>query len=123
MPSTQPAKPYTTPDLTAAKVSRPIAASGSLSSTFGSFAVRWWSASSEMSTPGAIAAPSSSPSAETASKLIVVPKSATTQAPPHFSKAATAFASRSVPSSCGRSIRIAIPVFIPGPTTSRSPSR
>ena len=38
--------------------------------------------SSEISTPGAIAPPRYSPSAETASKLIPVPKSTTTQAPP-----------------------------------------
>ena len=76
-----------------------------------------------MSTPGAMAAPSSSPSLDTASKLMVVPKSATTQAPPHFSYAATALQRRSVPSSCGRSILIAIPVFIPGPTTVSGPGR
>ena len=53
----------------------PIAASGSASSILGSFAARAESASIEISTPGAITPPRYSPSAETASKLIAVPKS------------------------------------------------
>ena len=46
-----------------------------------------------------------------------VPKSTTTHGPPKRSCAATEFTSRSAPTSRGLSIRIAIPVFSPGPTT------
>ena len=74
------------------------------------------SASIEISTPGPITPPRYSPSPETASKLVEVPKSTTTQAPCRFAYAATALTRRSAPSSCGLSIRIGIPVFRPGPT-------
>ena len=81
-PSIIPAKPKITPDWIAPRVDLPIAASGSSSSIRGIRAPRSVSAVSEISTPGAIAPPRYSPSAETASKLIPVPKSTTTQAPP-----------------------------------------
>ena len=78
-PSISPAKPKITPDWIAPRVDLPIAVSGAPSSIRPIRAPRSVSAVSEISTPGAIAPPRYSPSAETASKLIPVPKSTTTQ--------------------------------------------
>ena len=79
-PSIRPAKPKTKPDWIAARLERPIAASGSPRSMRVIRAARSIRAVSEISSPGPIAPPRYSPSAETASMLIPVPKSTTTQA-------------------------------------------
>ena len=53
--------------------------------------------------PGKIAPPRYSPLADTASKVVAVPKSTTIVGPPKRSKAATASAMRSAPTSFGLS--------------------
>src|SRR5262245_13012484 len=70
----------------------------------------------EISTPGPITPPRYSPAPETTSKLVEVPKSTATHAPSARAWAATAFTSRSAPSSWGLSTRIGIPVLRLGPT-------
>ena len=54
--------------------------------------------------PGAMTPPRYSPSPETTSKVIAVPKSTTMHGPPKRSNAATALTRRSAPSSCGLSM-------------------
>jgi hypothetical protein len=56
-----------------------------------------------MSMPGKMAPPRYSPLAEMASNVVAVPKSTTTTGPPNRSKAATASAMRSAPTSLGLS--------------------
>ena len=80
-PSISPGEAEDHPGLDRPRVDLPIAVSGSPSSIRAIRAPRSVSAVSEISTPGAIAPPRYSPSAETASKLIPVPKSTTTQVP------------------------------------------
>src|SRR5438105_4049902 len=71
--------------------------------------------------PGAIAPPRYSPLGDTTSHVVAVPKSTTMQPALSSSYAATALTMRSAPTSRGFSIRIGIPVLIPGPTTSAAP--
>ena len=59
--------------------------------------------------PGASTPPRYSPRAETASKLIAVPKSTTMHGPPYLSKAATLLTMRSAPTSCGLSYCTGMP--------------
>ncbi len=59
--------------------------------------------------PGAITPPTYSPRAETASKVVAVPKSTTIAGPPYSSTAATALMIRSAPTSLGLSVRIGTP--------------
>src|SRR5256885_1114908 len=61
----------------------PIAAAGGVSGTRKSRAARRKSDSAEASSPGANAPPRKSPSAETTSKFVVVPKSTTIAGPPY----------------------------------------
>ena len=73
----------------------------------------------ETSTPGARTPPTSSPSGETASKLVNVPeKSTTMQGAPYRSTAATAFAIRSGPTWRGSRSRPAVRWTSAGPSTS-----
>ena len=58
-----------------------------------------------------------SPSPETASKTVAVPKSTTITGPPYNLNAATASTTLSAPTSLGLSYKILTPVFIPAPTT------
>ena len=76
-----------------------------------------------MPMPGAIAPPRYSPLADTASQVVAVPKSATMVGPPNRSKAATALAMRSAPTSLGFSARMAMPVRTPGSIITGSKSR
>ena len=75
MPSIRPAKPKMKPEWIAARVERPIASCGSSRSIRVMRAARSIRALSEGARPGPIAPPRYSPSAETASMLIPVPKS------------------------------------------------
>ena len=100
----------------------PITVSGSTKSTFRSRAARANKASIDTSMPGASTPPTYSPSAETTSKFVDVPKSTTTHGVPWCSAAATAFAMRSGPTSRGSSYLIGTPVFTPGPSSSSSAS-
>src|SRR5581483_969962 len=68
--------------------------------------------------PGAIAEPTYSPAAFTPSKIVIGEKSITIAGEPCKVFAASALATRSEPTSRGLSVRILIPVFTPGPTTS-----
>src|SRR6266498_3850940 len=81
--STCPAKPKTMPAWSDSAVFLPITERGATSSTRRSWAVSRTSASVEISIPGAIATPSISPRRETASKVVAVPKSTTTDGPPY----------------------------------------
>ena len=74
-----------------------------MNGTFGSRAARANNASIEISIPGASTPPANSPAAETTSKFVDVPKSTTTAGAPWSSRAATAFAIRSGPTSRGSS--------------------
>src|SRR5262249_37249990 len=103
MPSPCPAKPYTIPDCRAPTVVFAITVGGSAKSTRTSRAARANSASMEISIPGASTPPTYSPSGETTSKLVDVPKSTTMHGAPYRSTAATAFAIRSGPTSRGSS--------------------
>ena len=80
-----------------------ITVSGSTKSTLNSRAAREKSASIETSIPGASTPPTYSPSGETTSKFVEVPKSTTIAGAPYRSTAATAFAIRSGPTSRGSS--------------------
>ena len=91
------------PDCIDSTVLRPITLRGSTSSTRRSAAARANSASRLMSMPGKMAPPRYSPLAEMASKVVAVPKSTTMVGPPNRSKAATASAIRSAPTSLGLS--------------------
>ena len=71
----------------------------------------------------AITPPRNSPSAETTSKFVPVPKSTTIAGPPNRVKAARAFTTRSAPTSRGLSVRTGTPVFVPGPTIRGSKGR
>ncbi len=95
----------------------PITDLGRASSTLSSCAPRAPSASTEISIPGAIAPPRYSPRALTASNVVAVPKSTTIAGPPYRATAASAFTTRSVPTSLGLSVCTAIPVRTPGSTT------
>jgi hypothetical protein len=81
----------------------PITVSGSTKSILRSRAARANSASIEISMPGARTPPTYSPSAETTSKFVDVPKSTTMHGAPYPSAAATALAIRSGPTSRGSS--------------------
>ena len=81
----------------------PITRSGAANGTFVSRAARANSASIEISIPGASTPPTYSPAAETTSKFVDVPKSTTIAGAPWRSRAATAFAIRSGPTSRGSS--------------------
>ena len=74
---------------------------GLVSSTRGSCAVCSVNASTEMPMPGAMAPPRKSPSADTAVKVVAVPKSTTMAGPPYFSWTAMALQMRSAPTSLG----------------------
>ncbi len=102
---------------------RPMAAGGVASSTRISRAARCDRASRPLSTPGAITPPRNSPSADTTSSVVAVPKSTTTHGPPCRANAATALAMRSAPTSCGLSTSSGMPVRTPGPTTTAGRSR
>ena len=95
---------------------------GRASSTRRSCAPRAPSASTEISMPGAIAPPRYSPLADTASKVVAVPKSTTMHGPPKSSTAASALTTRSVPTSLGLSVRTGTPVRTPGSTTTAGTS-
>src|SRR5438067_4894670 len=82
IPSTWPAKPYTSPDWSAAVVFFAITVGGSVKSIEKSRAARADSASIETSTPGARTPPTYSPSGETTSKFVEVPKSTTMHGAP-----------------------------------------
>ena len=56
-----------------------------------------------MPMPGQITPPRKTPSAETMSKLMVVPRSTTTTGPPYLRNPATPFTRRSAPTSRGLS--------------------
>ena len=58
--------------------------------------------------PGAIAAPRNDPSRPTAPNVVAVPKPTTTSGAPKRSRAPSAAAAKSAPSSFGRSVRIAM---------------
>src|SRR5262249_10251358 len=122
IPSTCPANPYTIPDCSASTVFLPITLGGLVNSTLSSCAARRDSASTEISIPGAIAPPTNSPRALTASKLVEVPKSTTIAAPPYRCTAASEFMIRSLPTSLGLSLRIGTPVRTPGSTITASTS-
>ena len=81
--------------------------SGLRTSTFGSRAARWNSASAEIWMPGQMTPPRYSPSAEMASNVVAVPKSTTmVGAPagrPYSSNAATPLTMRSAPTSAAGS--------------------
>ena len=94
----------------------PIAVRGAASSIPNSRAARAPRAFTATSSPGAIAPPMNSPAAETASKLMAVPKSTTTSGPGRSASAATQFATRSDPTSWGLSTISGNPVRTPGPT-------
>ena len=81
----------------------PITTGGSTKSTFVRRAARAKSASMEISIPGASTPPTYSPSAETTSKFVDVPKSTTMHGDPYRSLAATELAIRSGPTSRGSS--------------------
>src|SRR3990170_6276039 len=87
------------------------------SSTCGNRAVELDSAAFEIWMPGAIAPPRNSPLSETMSYVVAVPKSITMTGPPYRWYAARAFTMRSAPTSRGLSVRIGIPVRVPGSTT------
>ncbi len=70
------------PDCSASTVFLPITDRGRASSTLSSWAPRAPRASTEISTPGAMAPPRNSPFALTASNEVAVPKSTTTVGPP-----------------------------------------
>ena len=72
--------------------------------------------------PGAMAPPTYSPRAETASKVVAVPKSTTMHGPPYRWTAASALMIRSAPTSLGLSIRIGTPVLTPGSTSTAGTS-
>ena len=91
------------PDCIDSTVLRPITLRGSISSTRRRAAARAKRASRLMSIPGKIAPPRYSPLAEMASNVVAVPKSTTIVGPPKRSKAATASAMRSAPTSLGLS--------------------
>ena len=81
----------------------PITVSGVEKSMRNRRAARENRASIETSIPGARTPPTYSPSGETTSKFVEVPKSTTIAGAPYRSSAATAFAIRSGPTSRGSS--------------------
>ena len=89
---------------------RPIVTGGGVRGTVESCAVFRARDSTAEVRPGAIATPRSSPGAATAVKLRAVPKSTTMQLPLNRSKAATALATRSAPTSAGFSVVIRSPM-------------
>ena len=93
---------------------------GSTSSTLGSLAVCWNSASAAIRRPGAMAPPTYSAFSVITSYVVAVPMSTTMDGPPNFACAATALAMRSAPTSRGFSVRMEIPVRTPGSTTTGS---
>src|SRR6266540_3273537 len=115
-PSIWPANPYRIPDCSASMVDLPITDRGRASSILNSRAPRAASASTEISMPGASAPPRNSPRSLTTSKLVEVPKSTTTQAPPYRWCAARELTIRSGPTSLGLSYSSGTPVRTPGST-------
>ena len=97
------ASPRTTPDCIAARVLRPMTRSGARSSIMGSRAAAAVSERAPRATPGAMMPPANAPSRSTTTKLVVVPRSTTTTGAPYASRAATASATRSDPTSEGSS--------------------
>ena len=81
----------------------PISFSGSRKSTMGRRAVLANNPEIDIPMPGQITPPRNSLFFETMSKLMVVPRSTTMHGPPYFAKPATAFTSRSAPTSRGLS--------------------
>ena len=81
----------------------PITLRGGARSTLGNRAPRSESASSEISMPVMSDPPTYSPSRETTSKVVAVPKSTHTTGPPKRSRIATALTSLSAPISRGLS--------------------
>ena len=81
----------------------PITLLGGARSTFGSRAPRSERASSEISIPVISAPPTYSPSRESTSKVVAVPKSTQTAGPPKRARMATALTRRSAPISRGLS--------------------
>ncbi len=104
------------PDCSASTVFLAITERGLTSSTLCSWAPAAASASTEISMPGAVTAPTYSPLAETASNEVAVPKSTMMHGPPNWSMAASAFTMRSLPTSLGLSMRTGTPVRTPGST-------
>ena len=82
---------------------RPTTRPGSRTSTRGSRAARWKSASALIPIPGQITPPPYSPPRVITSNVVAVPKSTTTAGPPKAAKAATPFTIRSAPTSPGGS--------------------
>ncbi len=89
-----------------AAVSRPIARSGVRISISAGWAVPDASDAKPSSSPGAIAPPTKAPSWATQSNVVAVPRSTTIAGAPYRRDAASALASRSAPTSPGRSTRI-----------------
>src|ERR1700737_5280901 len=88
-----------TPDWSDVGVSTPIAAGGLTSGTLMSLAALPMSASTDTSTPGAIAVPKYSPCALTAPKVVAVPNWTTIMGAPYFATAPIPPAMRHAPSS------------------------
>ena len=91
------------PDCMLATVLRPSTFSGRMRSTRGSLEADWKSASMLMVMPGQMAPPRYSPLADTASKVVAVPKSTMTSGMGQRAWAATALTMRSAPTSAGLS--------------------
>ena len=94
----------------------PITDGGATNSTRGSRAVLDTKLAAATWIPGPITPPTNSPSVDTTSKFVLVPKSTTMAGPPKRENAASAFITRSAPTSLGLSVATETPVLIPGPT-------
>ena len=114
--STSPAVPKIRPDWIASTVLVPTTCGGAASSTRVSRAVRENRLAALACMPGAITPPTNSPLSLTTSKFVAVPKSTTIAGPPVSVNAASAFTTRSAPTSRGLSVSTGTPVFTPGPT-------